>query len=345
MVSAESKVMLASKFSILIGLILLPPKVSVVIAAYNSSARLKCAVASVLNQSLLDLEVIVVGDCCTDDSEDVLASMDDKRIRWENLSRNWGEQSVPSNHGIELARGETVFFLNQDDLWMPNHVEECLTLFRDETIDVVWSPFVVLPPGFWPENGSLGELKLGGVGKLHPRFDPHVFIPASCTAWRAQSIRKLGGWRTAADVVVSPSQDLLWRAKHQRLTMRGTQEATVLVLWSGSRPGSYLPSFRAEDNEKWLRAIEAGPKSLQHKIRAIPRRNATTVVNWRKSLHRNTQPRAVIRRILAILGWHPLSFEAWLRNRASGGFINRIRALNGLSPIDFRHKKQWSERN
>jgi len=73
-----------------------------------------------------DFEIVVVGDGATDDSEELLAALGDERVRWENLPTNWGEQSVPSNRGIELARGRNIFFLNQDDLWRPDHLSTCL---------------------------------------------------------------------------------------------------------------------------------------------------------------------------------------------------------------------------
>jgi glycosyltransferase involved in cell wall biosynthesis len=57
------------------------PLVSVVIAAYNSSRRLRCAVKSVLDQSHQNLEVIVIGDNCTADSEVAVQEINDSRIR------------------------------------------------------------------------------------------------------------------------------------------------------------------------------------------------------------------------------------------------------------------------
>jgi glycosyltransferase involved in cell wall biosynthesis len=116
-----------------------PPRVSVVIAAYNSSARLLCAIESIRRQAFADLEILVIGDAATDDSGDRLQALGDERIRWENLERNWGEQSVPSNRGLELARGDIVLFLNQDDLYLAGHIARCIELMEAQSADVVWS--------------------------------------------------------------------------------------------------------------------------------------------------------------------------------------------------------------
>ena len=98
------------------------PRVSVVTATYNRSHILRHSIASVIAQRLTDWELIVVGDACTDDTADVVASFDDPRIRYHALAANVGEQSGPNNEGVALARGEMIAFLNHDDLWLPDHL-------------------------------------------------------------------------------------------------------------------------------------------------------------------------------------------------------------------------------
>lgn len=328
------------------------PKVSVVVAAYNSSTRLKSALASVLQQTFADLEVVVVGDACTDDTEEMLLRIEDLRIRWVNLAHNWGEQSVPSNRGIDLSEGSFIFFLNQDDLWMPNHVEDCLSLFGDPSLDVVWSPYVVLPPGCSPgETGAKGA-SLNGITRAHPKFDPFTFIPASCTAWRSESLRQIGGWRTAAEVVVSPSQDLLWRAKRGGLALRGKTNPSVLVLWSGHRPGSYLPDYEAKDNEAWLSAVESAPLAVEDEISRVaivytlrgPEKWKDSIINLLEKDHWLVKLVRILKNprfwVVERLGFHPLSLDVWVRYRSSGGFINGVRNMNRLDQRNYGRRKR-----
>ena len=328
------------------------PRVSVVIAAYNSSIRLRCAVQSALQQSFEDIEVIVVGDSCTDDSEGVLRSMREPRIQWENLATNWGEQSIPSNRGIELARGDFIFFLNQDDLWLPNHVAESLLMLEDLKLDAVWSPFLTIPADARP--GAVRDgLSIKGLGPAHPRYDPHTFIPASCTAWRAGALRRIGGWRTAAEVGVSPSQDLLWRARGRGLSIRGKAQPTVLVLWSGVRPGSYLTSFQAEDNISWLEAITLSPSVVVDEIQRAMNRsqlirhrqrqlssNLTALIRVAQRKHYFI--RIIVFRLIGLfseaIGMHPKTAEVMWIYRRQGGFINHVRSINKLGRRDAYHQ-------
>lgn len=301
------------------------PLVSVVIAAYNSSGRLRCAVKSVLNQSHQNLEVIVIGDNCTDDSEVALQGINDSRIRWENLPTNWGEQSVPSNRGVDISRGAFIFFLNQDDLWLKSHIEDSLKEIEQRNLDVVWSEYLILPPRYRPRAKGSRPILVGEFSR-EIGIDPYIFIPASCTGWRQEALKSIGGWRTAGEVVVSPSQDLLWRAKRAGLTCGKMKTPSVLVLWSGGRPGSYLPSYKPDDNEFWLDLLTSTPDSISNEIEI-----AEKIAN-----------RKTVRVIYLLLGpvvnslsFHPRSFELWLRYKLRGGFINSIRSRNSLDKKSF----------
>ena len=86
-----------------------PPLVTVIIATYNRSSVLPFAVGSALGQTFRNLEVLVVGDGCTDDSEAVVTAIDDPRLRWIDLPENTGHhkcaaarprRAAPSSTGI-----------------------------------------------------------------------------------------------------------------------------------------------------------------------------------------------------------------------------------------------------
>ena len=98
------------------------PLVSVIIPTFDYSSVLRHAIASVLAQTYPSLELHVVGDGCTDDSGEVVASFADPRVSWTNLPENAGTQSAPNNAGLDLARGRYVAYLGHDDLWHPWHL-------------------------------------------------------------------------------------------------------------------------------------------------------------------------------------------------------------------------------
>ena len=66
------------------------PLVSIIIATYNRSNILKYTISTVLKQNYQHFEILVIGDHCTDDTESVINSFDDKRISFYNLEENFG---------------------------------------------------------------------------------------------------------------------------------------------------------------------------------------------------------------------------------------------------------------
>jgi glycosyltransferase involved in cell wall biosynthesis len=95
------------------------PLISVITATYNWSSVLRYAIQSVLWQTLQGFEMLIIGDGCTDDSAEVVASFQDPRLRWHNLPENSGHQSMPNNTRLAMARGKYVAYLGHDDLWYP----------------------------------------------------------------------------------------------------------------------------------------------------------------------------------------------------------------------------------
>src|SRR6476619_8471519 len=89
------------------------PKVSVIIATYNRSAVLRYAIQTVLWQTFGDFELIVAGDCCTDDSESLVRSFGDPRIRWLNLPENSGCNCFPRKAVCAIPRRKLMPFLPQ----------------------------------------------------------------------------------------------------------------------------------------------------------------------------------------------------------------------------------------
>src|SRR5512138_1185650 len=95
------------------------PLVSVVIPTYNRAPLLERAIHSVLSQTYTNLEVIVIDDASTDDTQDRIKNLQlaDIRIQYIRHDRNRGSQAA-RNTGIHAAKGKYVAFLDSDDEWL-----------------------------------------------------------------------------------------------------------------------------------------------------------------------------------------------------------------------------------
>lgn len=101
--------------------------VSVIIPTWNRAATIEKAVRSALAQTLSPLEVLVCDDGSTDDTEQIIKSISDERVRWVPGPRG-GRPAIPRNRGIRESRGEWLAFLDSDDEWLPEKLEKQLSL-------------------------------------------------------------------------------------------------------------------------------------------------------------------------------------------------------------------------
>lgn len=104
--------------------------VSVILPTYNRCGYLSDAIGSVLRQEGVGLELIIVDDGSTDDTEAVVASWGDDRISYYKLAHT-GRLSAIKNFGIGRARGSFLAFMDSDDLWMPGKLVQQYRLLRE----------------------------------------------------------------------------------------------------------------------------------------------------------------------------------------------------------------------
>jgi teichuronic acid biosynthesis glycosyltransferase TuaG len=97
------------------------PQVSVVMPAYNAQKYICATIDSVLAQDFPDFELLVIDDCSTDATPEIVRkySARDPRVRLIPLPQNRGAPAGPRNVGVREARGEWVAFLDADDIWYP----------------------------------------------------------------------------------------------------------------------------------------------------------------------------------------------------------------------------------
>ena len=102
---------------------------SVVIPLYNKEDCIEKTLQSVLNQSYPDFEVIVVDDGSTDSSAEIVSNIPDHRIRL--ISQHNGGPSSARNTGIQHANGEFIAFIDADDIWNLDYLQEMIQLIED----------------------------------------------------------------------------------------------------------------------------------------------------------------------------------------------------------------------
>lgn len=116
------------------------PLFSVVIPTFNRANLVRRAIDSVLAQTIDDFEIIVVDDCSTDNTGEVVNGLADPRIRLLPLTRNQGTAAA-RNAGIAAARGELISLLDSDDEYLPFFLERTRATLAhtDSRIGFCWA--------------------------------------------------------------------------------------------------------------------------------------------------------------------------------------------------------------
>jgi glycosyltransferase involved in cell wall biosynthesis len=105
--------------------------ITAVIPLYNGASFIREALQSVFGQILPVDEIIVVDDGSTDDGPDIVAAMA-KQHPVRLLRKENGGQSSARNLGVDHAHGDLIAFLDQDDIWYPNHIAELVKPFLQQ---------------------------------------------------------------------------------------------------------------------------------------------------------------------------------------------------------------------
>lgn len=187
------------------------PFVSILITSYNYAPYLTEAIESALNQTYPNTEVIVVDDGSTDKSPEIIASYGDKIIP---VYKENGGQGSAYNAGFALTQGNIVCFLDSDDVWLPQKVEQVVEAFNTypgavvayhqvQSIDKV-SQALGKP---WPPYKSIrGDIssQVARTGGWWP------FPPSSALSYRREFLCKVmnvpdaeGKYRQAADTYLA----------------------------------------------------------------------------------------------------------------------------------------------
>jgi glycosyltransferase involved in cell wall biosynthesis len=115
------------------------PKVSIIIPIYNVERYVEECILSVMNQTLKDIEIICVDDCSTDKSLEIVENLSqiDNRIMIITNEENVG-QSATRNKGMQYAKGEYVYFLDSDDMIVPETLESLYSISKKRDLDILY---------------------------------------------------------------------------------------------------------------------------------------------------------------------------------------------------------------
>ena len=116
------------------------PEVSIITPVFNSSKFLEETIASVLNQTFTDWEWMITDDQSTDNSVEIIQKINDSRIQLILSDKNGGAGHA-RNLSLKQASGRFITFLDADDFWEPNFLEEMISFMKKENTELAYSNY------------------------------------------------------------------------------------------------------------------------------------------------------------------------------------------------------------
>jgi len=153
------------------------PLVTIAIPTYNRGKLLvERTLPSIFAQTYKNIEVLIVGDCCPDDTPEVLANVVDPRLRFINLPKRteypddpasrWFISGLnPLNKGMDLARGKWIAYFDDDDIMTPDHIEALLRFAQKGNYEFV--------AGLYEEERDGQKRVVGYKSPEYPEFGGH----------------------------------------------------------------------------------------------------------------------------------------------------------------------------
>lgn len=122
--------------------------VSIIMPSYNSEAYISDSINSILAQTYTNWELLIVDDCSTDNTVEVIRSFNDRRIRLYSNEVNSGA-AISRNYALREATGKWIAFLDSDDMWASQKLEKQLKFMVENNYSFTYTDYRVYSNGKW----------------------------------------------------------------------------------------------------------------------------------------------------------------------------------------------------
>ena len=159
------------------------PNISVIIPVYNAENEICKAIDSIINQTLKDLQIILIDDGSKDNSLVICKEYEKKDVRIKVIHQDNAGVSVARNRGIDVAEGEYIGFVDSDDWIDPDMYENLLYEAEKTKSDVVMCDAVSVYPDGKKQADTITQLPMNRILKKND-FTPSLLLEMAGSVWR-----------------------------------------------------------------------------------------------------------------------------------------------------------------
>lgn len=148
---------------------MIEPIISVIVATHNRKDLLPRALDSILNQSFQDFEIVLVDDCSTDGTQEMVAEnyLSNPKIRYFRLDKPSGHEAYPKNFGMLEAKGQYIAMLDDDDWYKKDCLKILYKYQKHANADVVYGDYVIIKKDGKKEIGWSVDFDPVLLGKMN----------------------------------------------------------------------------------------------------------------------------------------------------------------------------------
>ncbi len=242
--------------------------VSVVIPSYNAAKTITRAVRSALEQDYEPLEVIVVDDCSTDSTQDVVRTIGDPRVTLVPSPANRGA-AVARNRGIQRAAGSYVAFLDADDVWHQSKISSQVRMIEQNPKVTLVTCDCLFFNGAGNPRGTFFQRRAPAAGESAWRvLLAYNFIATPTVLARKSDLDELSGF--SESLPMGEDQDL-WIRLAARGEVAIVPETLVDVF---DAPESLAKRYQRQEGDLLISVIGAQLRKHGHLLTAREIRSA-----------------------------------------------------------------------
>ncbi|BDS16269.1 glycosyltransferase family 2 protein [Clostridium perfringens] len=149
--------------------------VSIITPSYNTEKFIDKTIQSVLKQTYKNWEMIIIDDCSTDNTDQIVAKFNDSRIKYIKNKKNLGA-AISRNKALREAKGKWIAFLDSDDLWVPEKLEKQISFMNKNQYSFSYSRYREIDE----EGNDLG-IEICGPQKINKRIMYNYCWPGCLT--------------------------------------------------------------------------------------------------------------------------------------------------------------------
>ena len=137
--------------------------VSIIMPSWNTENYIAESIQSVIDQTYKNWELIIVDDCSTDNTDEVVRAFNDQRIKYLKNEKNSGA-ALTRNRALKEARGEWIAFLDSDELWVPEKLEHQINFMKKKGCNLSFTEYEKIDEESKPLN-----IYVSGPDKVNKR--------------------------------------------------------------------------------------------------------------------------------------------------------------------------------